>query len=1065
MSSSPDRRAWQRFRVPPLVSDQPTSPSARGAVFLSYASQDTEAARRICEALRSTGVEVWFDQSELRGGDAWDQKIRRQIKECSLFMAVISANTNARPEGYFRLEWKLAVDRSHLMSDDHPFLFPVVIDDTPDASARVPDRFREVQWTRLNVKDTPESLATRVAKLLAPAGSAEPARETLRREENLPGRKSRDRWFSRAAMIFGLLVACVYGLRPLWTSHRPREAAARVAPSPASTATLSPARQVLAKARALSLDKYDSSADDFATAEGLLKQALALDENDAEIWAFSSLFNTSMRTRGFDHAPVRRERARRDAERALKLAPESPAALFALGRAQRDFEPAAAEATFKKILERKPDDTEALSNLAWICDHDGRTDEAATLYDRAFALDPAHGALNRYTSFLLFFHYGRFAEAERCIRQSVAIQPSTNSQGALAMLLLTWKGDADEAARVLATGPAATRNEPRTIWNTAFVHLCRRSPDEVMRAVDRLADDFIQDNWFAGPKAYFAGRAHLLAGRAEAARVAFEAALTVTNARLKNEPGSLFDRVMRGQLLAFLGQPDEALREARAVTELARDPRDEWYWFISPVLIYGALGRADDALPLLEKLCHPPPGQITGWPLTPALLRLDPLWDGIRNDPRFQRLAASDQPATAKAPAAPLSPARELAARARELIRVLDGTREDFALAEDLCERALKLDSTDGEVWAAASQLNGAFVYRGFDPSPERREKCRAMAERAIRLAPASTEAKLAQAGAWSTFNVNQRETEKLLREIVQERPNDQNALKFLAVTVLGRPGGLEECLALNERSAALPGGDALALYNNARYLWQRNRPVEAYATMQRSLAQKPFSSSLVFATVMEIGWRGDLAAAAATLQKIPPASLLEDRANYHAGLLAYYQRRPVDALRMWTSFPRDFYADFNYDGPKGYLTGLAYELDHRDAAARIEWRAALQAVEKRLATAANNAALLYHRTTLLACLGEKATAEENLRTLDQLLGFKNTDEAAMSPGQLLIYLRLGRTEEVMAHLPPSLAQSGTSGLWPARLRLDPRFDPLRNDPRFEKLLAQYPLPAGQAKK
>src|SRR5215210_4426988 len=100
------------------------------AVFLSYASQDVEAAERICEALRTAGIEVWFDQSELRGGDAWDQKIRKQIKECALFVPMISANTNARAEGYFRLEWKLAVDRSHLMARDHPFLVPVVIDDT-----------------------------------------------------------------------------------------------------------------------------------------------------------------------------------------------------------------------------------------------------------------------------------------------------------------------------------------------------------------------------------------------------------------------------------------------------------------------------------------------------------------------------------------------------------------------------------------------------------------------------------------------------------------------------------------------------------------------------------------------------------------------------------------------------------------------------------------------------------------------------------------------------------------------------------------------------------------------
>lgn len=81
------------------------------AVFLSYASQDAEAARRICEALRSAGVEVWFDQSEPVGGDAWDQKIRRQIGRCALLVPIISANIQARREGYFRLKWRLAVER------------------------------------------------------------------------------------------------------------------------------------------------------------------------------------------------------------------------------------------------------------------------------------------------------------------------------------------------------------------------------------------------------------------------------------------------------------------------------------------------------------------------------------------------------------------------------------------------------------------------------------------------------------------------------------------------------------------------------------------------------------------------------------------------------------------------------------------------------------------------------------------------------------------------------------------------------------------------------------------
>jgi len=61
------------------------------AVFLSYASQDAEAARRIADTLRAAGIEVWFDQSELRGGDVWDQKIRHQIRECALFLPIISS--------------------------------------------------------------------------------------------------------------------------------------------------------------------------------------------------------------------------------------------------------------------------------------------------------------------------------------------------------------------------------------------------------------------------------------------------------------------------------------------------------------------------------------------------------------------------------------------------------------------------------------------------------------------------------------------------------------------------------------------------------------------------------------------------------------------------------------------------------------------------------------------------------------------------------------------------------------------------------------------------------------
>jgi TolB-like protein len=136
------------------------------SVFLSYASDDRQAARTLGDALTSFGLEVWLDESELGGGDAWDQKIRRQIRECDYFMPLVSARTEARHEGYFRREWRLAVERTLDMADDHLFLLPVVIDSTDETRARVPEKFLSVQWLRVpDGLPTPalEALCRRIA--------------------------------------------------------------------------------------------------------------------------------------------------------------------------------------------------------------------------------------------------------------------------------------------------------------------------------------------------------------------------------------------------------------------------------------------------------------------------------------------------------------------------------------------------------------------------------------------------------------------------------------------------------------------------------------------------------------------------------------------------------------------------------------------------------------------------------------------------------------------------------------------------------------------------------------
>ena len=225
-------------RAAPKPASTPT-----GAVFLSYASQDAEAAARVCNALRAAGIEVWFDQSELRGGDAWDQSIRKQIKTCALFVPVVSQHTHQRAEGYFRLEWKLAVDRCYLMSADKPFLVPVVIDDTPDDDERVPEKFREVQWTRLSPGETPRDFATRIGQLLS--GESGHSSMVAQPRAVVAGRPSRSwRWLALFAVLAAvaayLLVEKPWIAKPALPARQTASAETPVAftPPPHSIAVL-----------------------------------------------------------------------------------------------------------------------------------------------------------------------------------------------------------------------------------------------------------------------------------------------------------------------------------------------------------------------------------------------------------------------------------------------------------------------------------------------------------------------------------------------------------------------------------------------------------------------------------------------------------------------------------------------------------------------------------------------------------------------------------------------------------------------------------------------------------
>ena len=210
------------------------------AVFLSYASQDAEAAQKIYEALRAGGIEVFLDQSELRGGDAWDQKIRHEIHDCALFIPLVSQHTQERLEGYFRHEWKLAIERTHHMAEQMPFLVPVVVDGTGDREAFVPDAFRALQWTRLPGGETPPAFVERIKRLLSPelspmsavSGAAPALREPVRAT-----RRSKPVLLAAVAVVVFAALAYLFADK-FWISKHPTPSPAAFAPSPHSIAVL-----------------------------------------------------------------------------------------------------------------------------------------------------------------------------------------------------------------------------------------------------------------------------------------------------------------------------------------------------------------------------------------------------------------------------------------------------------------------------------------------------------------------------------------------------------------------------------------------------------------------------------------------------------------------------------------------------------------------------------------------------------------------------------------------------------------------------------------------------------
>ena len=166
---------WMRRRGAPVAAPAagpapvrmlpPQREMPENAVFISYAREDLPAVQRLKAGLDAAGVVTWFDMDRLESGDDYDRKIRQNIGRCAYFLPIVSATTQRRLEAYFRREWSYAVDRTRNMAEGAVFILPVCIDDTTEAAALVPERFKAVHFSRLPGGEVSPEFAARLQEL------------------------------------------------------------------------------------------------------------------------------------------------------------------------------------------------------------------------------------------------------------------------------------------------------------------------------------------------------------------------------------------------------------------------------------------------------------------------------------------------------------------------------------------------------------------------------------------------------------------------------------------------------------------------------------------------------------------------------------------------------------------------------------------------------------------------------------------------------------------------------------------------------------------------------------
>jgi hypothetical protein len=402
--------------------------------------------------------------------------------------------------------------------------------------------------------------------------------------------------------------------------------------------------------------------------------------------------------------------------------------------------------------------------------------------------------------------------------------------------------------------------------------------------------------------------------------------------------------------------------------------------------------------------------------------------------------------AAAPASVAP-SEAKQLVAKAWQQMIKLDVDRAGLEFADAFCKRACDLDPLNADAWAAWSQVNSLFCSHNIDNSQVRKEAARSDAARALELAPNSTEARLAQACYLERLGLSSfaPEANRILLQLLAENPDEPRALVAYAYVQesLQHPNQAQVALKRLTRNPQYASRAWLMLAYMARDFYYSDDSY--YDAIDRSIAAEPSASNLSRKLETLTSWIGDLDAADKLVKEAPSSIVQSDPMIALIFRLYYFRREPEKALEYMNGFSRDWFVSGD-DGPMGYFKGQAHMMAGRKDVARIEWQGALKLVEERLAANPTSRHLLAVKARLLIFLGEYAEAE-NVLQLDSEAG-EFTDWACT----FTLRVAEGRLDEAMDIAQQRLKDYMHSA---TLLRLDPQFDPLRNNAKFKAELAR----------